>query len=77
MSIVVTVLPYVQIILSVIVVAGILLQYSSAGAGGAFGSADSFDSAIHTRRGAEKVIFITTIIAVVLFTITSILSIIL
>jgi protein translocase SecG subunit len=62
-----TVLPYAQIVLSLIVIAGVLLQYSSAGAGGAFGSADSFDSASHTRRGFEKFVFIGTIVAVVLF----------
>jgi protein translocase SecG subunit len=36
------VLPYVQIILSVLLVLGILLQQSEAGLGGAFGGGDGF-----------------------------------
>lgn len=67
MSTVTAFLPYAQIILSLILIVGILLQYSSAGAGGAFGSSDSFDSASHTRRGFEKFIFIGTFVTAVLF----------
>ena len=74
MSFVTTVLPYAQIILSILVVSGILLQYSSAGAGGAFGSADSFDSAAHTRRGFEKFLFIGTIVVIILFAVSCILA---
>ena len=45
----------------------ILLQYSEAGAGSAFGGGDNFSSGFHTRRGVEKTIFLTTIIVGVLF----------
>jgi preprotein translocase subunit SecG len=61
------VLPYVQIILSVLLVLGILLQQSEAGLGGAFGGGDGFSSGYHTKRGAEKFIFIATIVVAVLF----------
>lgn len=61
------VLPYVQIILSVLLVLGILLQQSEAGLGGAFGGGDGFSSGYHTKRGAEKFIFIATIVVAILF----------
>ncbi len=61
------VIPYVQIILSVLLVLGILLQQSEAGLGGAFGGGDGFSSGFHTKRGAERFIFIFTIVVAVLF----------
>ncbi len=60
-------LPYVQIILSVLLIAAVLLQRTGAQIGGAFGGGDNFSSAFHTRRGAEKGLFIGTIIIAVLF----------
>lgn len=65
------ILPYVQIILSVLLVGGILLQQSEASLGAAFGGGDSFSSAHHSKRGAEKVVFIATIIFAILFAATS------
>lgn len=59
-------LPYIQIILSIILVALILMQNSSAGAGGAFGGGD-FGNVAHTKRGAEKAVFVFTIIIAILF----------
>lgn len=64
-------LPYVLSILSVLLVACILIQPSEAGMGGAFGGGDGFSSGHHTKRGAEKAIFVATIIIAVLFTATS------
>jgi protein translocase SecG subunit len=64
------IMPYVQIILSVLLIGGILLQRSEAGLGGAFGG-DNFTSAKYTKRGAEKVVFIITIVLAVLFTASS------
>jgi preprotein translocase subunit SecG len=64
------ILPYIQIFLAVVLIAGILLQQSAAGLGGAFG--DNFSSGFHTRRGAEKFFFVGTIIAAVLFFLFSI-----
>ncbi len=60
-------LPYIQLILAVVLVAAILLQRTGAQVGGAFGGSDNFSSAFHTRRGFEKVLFIVTIIIAVLF----------
>jgi protein translocase SecG subunit len=65
------IMPYIQIILSVLLIGGILLQRSEAGLGGAFGG-DNFTSAKYTKRGAEKVIFIITIILGILFVLSSI-----
>jgi protein translocase SecG subunit len=77
MSNVSTVIPYAQIILSALLTLGVLLQYSAAGVGGAFGGGDSFGSVGHTRRGFEKFLFYGTLVVAVLFVITSLLAIIL
>jgi protein translocase SecG subunit len=69
-----TVLPYIQIILSVLLVAGILSQTSSAGLGSAFGGADSVDAGLHTRRGPERAIFLGTLVIAALFVVVSFLS---
>lgn len=75
MSFVANILPYVQIILSVILTMSILLQQSGAGAGGALGGGDtgSFHS---TRRGFEKFLFILSIVCAILFTLSALLAII-
>ncbi len=63
----VSILPYVQIVLSALLITTILLQRSSAGLGGAFGESSNFSSFFHARRGAERFLFIGTIILGVLF----------
>ena len=70
MSTVARILPYAQIILSIILIAVILLQQSSAGVGGAFGGGDF--SVQHSKRGLEKVLFFMTIVVAILFAATSI-----
>jgi preprotein translocase subunit SecG len=69
-------LPYVQIILSVILVGSILLQRTGAQIGGAFGGSDNMSSAYHTRRGMEKTLFTVTIVLAVLFAISALASLI-
>ncbi len=64
-------IPYIQIVLSVLLIAGVLLQQSEAGLGSAFGGGDSFSSGYHTKRGFEKTLFIATIVISVLFAATS------
>jgi len=64
-------LPYIQIVLSVLLIIGVLLQQSEAGLGSGFGGGDGFSSGHHTKRGAERTIFIATIAIGVLFTLTS------
>ena len=64
------IIPYVQIALSLLLIAGVLLQPSEAGMGGAFGG-DGFSSGHHSKRGSELVIFISTIVVAILFAVTS------
>jgi len=75
MNLVVKILPYMQIILSVILVTSILLQQSAAGLGGALGGNDN-GSFHHTRRGFEKFLFYLTVVCGVLFALFAFLSII-
>ena len=75
MNLVAAILPYAQIILSVILVAAILLQQSAAGLGGALGGSDT-GSFHHTRRGFEKLLFYLSLICAILFALFAFLSII-
>jgi len=68
-------LPYIQIILSALLIVAILLQRSEAGLGSAFG-ADSLGGSKYTRRGAEKAIFRTTIILGILFAVSAFIALI-
>ncbi len=68
-------LPYIQIILSVLLVASILLQQRGSSLGGAFGG-DNFSSAFHKRRGAELFLFKFTIGLAILFVLTALLNVI-
>ncbi len=67
------VLPYVQIVLSILLVAAILMQRTGASLGGAFG-ADNFSSGFHTRRGLEKTLFTASIILAVLFAVSALIN---
>jgi len=68
-----SILPFAQIILSTLLVGAILLQQSEAGLGGTFGGA-SGSNPFRTKRGAEKTMFIATIIIAALFVASVILS---
>ena len=61
-----------QIVLAILLMGGVLLQQSDAGLGGAFGGGDGFSSGHHTKRRAEKTIFVSTIIIAILFAVSSI-----
>jgi protein translocase SecG subunit len=74
MTIIASILPYIHITLSIILIVAILLQHSSAGAGGAFGGGDS-GVFYNTRRGFDKFLFVTTIVVGVLFTVSAFISI--
>jgi preprotein translocase subunit SecG len=69
------ILPIIQIILSILLVAGVLIQQSDAGLGGAFGGSDGGGGG-HTRRGTEKTIFNATIFIAILFVISAFLALI-
>jgi len=75
MQFVVKILPYAQIIISVVLVTAILLQQSEAGVGGAFGGSDG-GSFHHTRRGFESFLFYLSIICGILFALSAFLVII-
>lgn len=66
-------LPYLEIVISVLLIAGIILQQRGASLGGAFG-ADNFASTFYKRRGAEKFLFNATIVLAVLFILVAILN---
>lgn len=65
------ILPYIQIVLSVLLIAGIVMQNRGASIGGAFGG-DNFASTFYKRRGAEKFLFNSTIVIALLFVLTAI-----
>ena len=67
----VALLPYIQMVLSVLLVGGVLLQRSDAGLGGAFGGGDLGGTKFE-RRGFEKISFNTTIVIAILFIAASI-----
>ena len=75
MNLVAKILPYAEIILSVVLITAVLLQQTSAGVGGALGG-DSGASFHHTRRGFEKFLFYLSIICGILFALFALLSII-
>ena len=60
-----------QIIVSVLLTILILMQSHGTGLGSGFGGSSE---TYHTRRGIEKVVFTSTIILAVIFTVLSILS---
>ncbi len=72
MQLLATILPYAQIIISVVLITAILLQQSEAGLGGALGGSDA-DTFHHTRRGFEKFLFILSIVCGVLFALSAVL----
>jgi len=74
MTIIANILPYIQIILSIILTVAILLQQSDAGVGGVLGGGDS-GGLYRTRRGFEKFLFITTIVIAILLVASSIFAI--
>ena len=73
MEIVRTILPYAQIILSVLLIVAILLQQRGSSIGGAFGG-DNFSATYHKRRGAELFLFRTSIVLAILFVASTFLS---
>ena len=75
MLLVAKILPYAQIILSVILVSAILLQQSAAGMGGALGG-NVNASFHHTRRGFEKFLCYLSIVCGIRVALLALLSII-
>lgn len=67
MNVVLTIL---DILLAVTLIGLILLQSSKGGLGSAFGGGDVY----RTKRGAEKIVFTSTIVVAFLFLVTSLLT---
>lgn len=70
-AIITKIIPYVQIVLSVLLMVGILLQQRGTGLSSTFGGSGMEYS---TKRGAEKVIFYATIVIAVLFLASAIIA---
>lgn len=68
-----TLLPWIQIVVSFVLVALVLMSQSDAGLGGAFGGSDG-SGGHRTKRGLEKTVFYATIFAGILFGILAIIS---
>jgi protein translocase SecG subunit len=75
MQLVGKILPYVEIVLSVVLILAILLQQSGADLGGALGGSDD-GFFHHTRRGFEKFLFYLSIVCGILFALSAFLAII-
>lgn len=58
------ILPIALIVVSVLLVIAILLQQKGGGLGNAFGG---LGASYHTKRGFEKILFVSTIVLAVLF----------
>jgi preprotein translocase subunit SecG len=71
MAIITKIIPYIQIVLAVLLIGGILLQQRGTGLSSAFGGSGMEYS---TKRGAEKVIFYATVVIAALFIAASILA---
>ncbi|PIR85737.1 preprotein translocase subunit SecG [Candidatus Kaiserbacteria bacterium CG10_big_fil_rev_8_21_14_0_10_44_10] len=74
-SVVIPILPYIQIVLAILLVAAILLQQRGSSLGGAFGG-DNFSAAFHKRRGGELFLFRLSVILAVLFVLSALIHII-
>ncbi len=71
MEALVSALPYAEIILSILLIVGIVLQQRGATLGGAFGG-DNFASTFYKRRGAEKFLFDATIVVALLLVLSAV-----
>ena len=65
LTVILNILPYIQIFLAILMVILVLIQQTDSDAGVSFGGGGA--STWHTRRGAEKFIFYFTIIISILF----------
>ncbi len=70
MRFLITILPFVQAILSTLLIVAILLQVRGSSVGGAFGGGDA-DTTFYTRRGGEKALFVSTIVLGVAFALSA------
>jgi preprotein translocase subunit SecG len=69
MALIASLLPVIQVVISILLIGAILLQQRGAGMGGAFG--DSSQGTYYKRRGAELFLFQASIVLSVLFAVTA------
>jgi preprotein translocase subunit SecG len=74
-NVVLPVLPYVQITLSILLIAAIMLQQRGSSLGGAFGG-DNFSATFHKRRGAEQFLFRVSIVLAILFVASTLITVV-
>lgn len=74
-TVVLPVLPYIQLGLAVLLIASILLQQRGSSLGGAFGG-DNFSASFHKRRGGELFLFRLSVVAAILFVLSAIIAVI-
>lgn len=61
----------IQAVSAVLLIISILIQSKGSGLGAAFGGGDAV---VHTKRGAEKFVFIFSIVMAVIFLVASLLN---
>lgn len=69
MALIASLLPGIQVVISILLIGAILLQQRGAGMGGAFG--DSSQGTYYKRRGAELFLFQASIVLSILFAVTA------
>lgn len=68
-------LPWIQLVISVLLIVAVLLQQTGASVGGSFGGADM--STNITRRGTEKFLLRATIVLGIVFALSAFVSLLL
>jgi protein translocase SecG subunit len=76
MESIMTLVPYAQIVLSVLLVAAVLLQQRGSSIGGAFGG-DNFSATFHKRRGGELFLFRAALVLAALLVASVLLTVVL
>ena len=66
-------IPPIQVVLSILLIGGVLLQQRGAGLGGAFGGGME-DTTFGKRRGAELFLFRATIVVAILLVLSALLT---
>ena len=69
-----SILPWIQVVLSVLMIGAILMQQSEGSLGSAFGGGQAGGSPWRTKRGLEKQLFIGTIVLAILFLASTLLA---
>jgi preprotein translocase subunit SecG len=71
------ILPYIQMVLAVLLVVGVLMQQSDASLGAVFGGGNDAGGIKRTRRGLEKILFNGSITVSILFVLSSLIALLL